>query len=643
MATLSKSRKELVKKRKIRLTILMVICGIVTFPYLSLYILKLLENRFNYKEVNITIAGSFLSLIHNKAQLHLLLILFGILGLLLFMMLTSNLYKVGRTDTVHITDKIETPVAVGEGQHGTSRFMTEEEKREEFYVVEYNKKKPLHTEENLGLIIGMVCIWKKEIITCIADDIHTLLIGATRSGKSRRAILQSIWLRSVTGNSMIINDPKGELYLYTGPYLRAQGYETIDFDLRQPLKSMHHNYLIFIINAVSEGDIPQAIDYTWDLVSVLVGIPKGEPLWTNGESAVIAASILAVVMEATERFQNFTNVYAFIANMCKPDPDAYDEMPITAFFNNLPDNHPAKMVFAVAEISPEKMRGSFFGSALATLRLFTNWNISEMTSKSDFDIKSIGQKKTALFIIIPDEKPTLYPLASLFISQSYVALVEVANQCGGRLPVPVDYYWDEFGQCPPIPGLGSMLSVGAGRGIRFNLVLQDFQQLESKYKEESDTIKGNCQVWIYLKTPTQKTLEELSKKTGTYTVQSNSANSSVSGGRVKNDSYSDNASMQSRPLLFPDEVGRIDSPFSLVLYSGKFPSIFETPDLSKFNANKLFGLGNKKHNLKIYMERDNARAKRESTIPELWGIWKQDNSDKQVKDQEGERLSFLDL
>ncbi len=608
----------------------------MVLPYMASFLQELLIKNFDYKEVHIGYLESFYSLFKNESILHFFLLLYGFWVLFLFMIFHNNMNKIGRTDTMMVTNVIRIPVAVGQGQHGTSRFMTEEEKKKEYCVVQYDKRKTLTSDKNLGLVLGMTKVGKKEVIICISDDVHAMILGSTRSGKSRREILESIWLRSASGNSMIINDPKGELYLYSSPYLKKMGYDIIVYDLNQPLKSQHHNYLIYIIKAISENNIPQAIDYTWDLVSVLVGLPKGEPLWTNGESACIAASILAVVMEAESKYQNMTNVYAFIANMCKTDESG--DMPITEFFNNLPDNHPAKMVFAVAEISPDKMRGSFFGSALATLRLFTNWNIAEMTSKSDFDIKDIGLKKTALFIIVPDEKTTLYPLASLFISQSYIALTEVAKKHGGRLPIEVDYYWDEFGQCPPIPGLGAMLSVGAGRGIRFTLVLQDFQQLESKYKDECETIKGNCLIWIYLKTTSPKTLKELQDKIGPYTVQVNSANTSSTNGKSQHN-YSDSANMQSRPLLFSEEIGRIESPYSLVFYTGKHPAIFYSPDLSEYHANELFGLGDKKHNLMVSMERDNAREERVGAIPELWGIWNKEVDDKH--NDEKEKLSFL--
>lgn len=653
MATLSESKRKQIRKRKRIFSVFIFVCSIFIFPYLSLYIDKLLKYRFDTKKVSITFFQSFLTLVENREQQKIIFILYGFLGILIFMILTSSMDKITRTETMIVAGDIEIPIAVGEGQHGTARFATEKEKESYYCVTHYDgsqitqpgksfifrKDMPIKDKNlNLGLVLGMVKEGEKEKIICIEDDIHVNMIGATRSGKSRREIAETIWLRSFCNKSMVINDPKGDLYLFFKDYLEEKGYVVNTFDLNYPRKSMHYNYLHYVILAVNEGDIPQAIDYTWDLVSILVGEPKGEPLWTNGEAAVIAACIMAVVMEAEKQYQNLTNVYEFIHYMCKADD--YGNMPITEFFKDLPDVHPAKMVFAAAEISPDKMRGSFFGSALTTLRLFADWNIAEMTSTSDYDLKDIGKRKTALFIIIPDEKKTRYSLASLFIGQAYIALTEVARKSGNRLPVPVDFILDEFGNCPAIPGFGTMMSVGAGRGIRFYLVLQDYQQLEKLYKNDYKNIKGNSQVTVYLKSPTPETLEELSKRTGPYTVQVNSASSQISN-KGYSGSASDSANMQSRRLLFPDEVERIDSPYTLVFYTGKRPSIFYAPDLSEYYANKELGLGDKEHNIKVLMERENKREERAITPPNLWGIWKQINDSEKDSDNT-EKVSFLD-
>lgn len=637
LATLSPEQKKKARKRRLYLLLITTIVSFFIFPYLAYYIAELFTHRLIPSEVEIKYIDSYFTLKSNPRQLQLLFLIYCAYALFMFWLLTFNSHKITRTDTITVAGDIKIPIAVGEGQYGTARFLKEKEIKTVYSLVTYNGKDidKDSKRKNLGLVIGMTKVGDKEMIICIIEDKHTIIIGATRSGKTRREIAETIWLRSFCEKSMIINDPKGDLYLFFYPYLIESGYDVYTFDLNSPRKSMHYNFLHYICQAAVQGDIPQAIDYTWDLVSVLVGEPKGEPLWTNGTAASIAAAILTLVMQAAEVYQNLTNCYEFIHHMCKDN--GYDEMPIVQYFADLPDTHPAKMVFAAAEISPDKMRGSFFGSALTVLRLFTDWNIAEMTSKSDFDLKDIGKKKSALFIIIPDEKTSRYSLASLFISQAYVALTEVARKNGNRLPVPVDFILDEFGNCPAIPGFGTMMSVGAGRGIRFTLVLQDYQQLEKLYKHDHENIKGNSQVTVYLKTPTQKTLDELSKRTGTYTVQANSSSSQGSS-KSSSNSVTSSANMVSRSLLFPDEIGRIDYPYSLVYHTGKYPAIMYSPDLSEYYANKELGLGDEEYNKKIIMEREEAREERDITPPLLWGIWNQEKE----KKEETKTYSFLD-
>jgi len=637
LATLSPEQKKKARKRRLYLFLITTIVSFFIFPYITYYIAELFTHKLIASEVEIKYLDSYLTLKSNPGQLQLLFLIYCSYGLFMFWLLTFNSHKITRTDTTTVAGDIKIPIAVGEGQFGTARFATEKEKEAFFYVFYYDGKhiSPKVEDMNLGLVLGMVKEGGKEKIFCLADDVHAIILGATRSGKTRREIEETIWVRTLCNKSMIILDPKGDAYLHFYPRLLEMGYDVYVFDLYDPSKSMHYNYLIYVIDAANEGDIPKAIEKTWDIVSMLVGEPKGEPLWTNGEAAVLASVILAVVLEADPIYRNMTNVHEFIHYMCKAD--MYGDMPLFEFLDALPDTHPAKMVFAAAEISPDKMRGSFFGSALTTLRLFTDWNIAEMTSMTDFDVKSLGRKKSALFIIVPDEKKIRYPLASLFIGQSYMALTEVARENGNRLPVPVDIYWDEKGNCPAVPGFGSMLSVGAGRGIRFVLVLQSYQQLEKLYKDDHENIKDNCQITSYLKSPNNKTLKELSDKLGTYTVQVNSSSSSATN-KSSGHSVSSSANMQSRPLLFQDEIGRIEKPYSLVLYSGKRPSIFESPDLSEYYVNKELGLGNEKHNIQVTIERESKRERRAIIAPPLWGVWKKDKKE----NEETKTYSFLD-
>lgn len=472
-----------------------------------------------------------------------------------------------------------------------------------------------------GIVIGSKKSGKNEIVYYISDDVHTLVIGATRSGKSRCIVLQTIGTLGLAGESMFISDPKGELYNYTNLFLKRLDYEVICLDFKNPLRSDRYNYLQPIIDAVAANDIPKAIDATWDITSQLVGEAKGEKIWTNGEASIIAASILAVVYDNRtgdkRKYQNMTNAYFFIAEMCKTIGKT---MPIVEYMKRLPDTHPAKGLIAISEIAPERTRGSFFTSALTTLRLFTNPLINSMSCTSDYDPKETGNRKRAIFVILPDEKSTYYSLAALLVSQHYAELVKQSDIDGGRLNIRVNFILDEFGNFVQIPDFTKKLTVGGGRGIRFDLFLQSLYQLDEIYgKDVSEIIKGNCENWIYLQADDLKTLEEISKKLDKYTISSYSLSSNHQ--KYNNPSSSSSMNLMGRELLTVSELQSINRPY-LLLTSRNNPVIMISPDISKWYFNRMFGLGNKKHNTKLRKYRENLRTQRTIAAMELWGIWK---------------------
>ena len=472
-----------------------------------------------------------------------------------------------------------------------------------------------------GIVIGYKKKGKNEIVYYISDDVHTLIIGATRSGKSRCLVLQTIGTLGLAGESMFISDPKGELYNYTNLYLKRLGYEVICLDFKNPLRSDRYNYLQPIIDAIDENDIPKAVDATWDITSQLVGEAKGEKIWTNGEASIIAASIIAVVYDNRNgnrrKYQNMTNAYYFIAEMCKTIGKT---MPIVEYMKSLPESHPAKGLIAISEIAPERTRGSFFTAALTTLRLFTNPLINSMSCTSDYNPQDTGNRKRAIFVILPDEKSTYYSLAALLVSQHYAELVKSADKIGGRLNNRVNFILDEFGNFVAIPDFPKKLTVGGGRGIRFDLFLQSTSQLDEVYgKEISEIIKGNCENWIYLQADDLKTLEEITKKLDKYTISSYSLSSNHQ--RYNNPSSSSSMNLVGRELLTVSELQSIDRPY-LLLTSRNNPVIMISPDISKWYFNRMFGLGNKKHNTKLRKFREESRPIRTVGTMELWGIWK---------------------
>lgn len=227
--------------------------------------------------------------------------------------------------------------------------------------------------------------------------------------------------------------------------MKSIGYETIVIDFKTPLKSNRYNFLQPVINAINNEDYLKAEQYAWDITGAIVGNEnsKQEKIWRDGEMSIIAGTIMAVVYENKDHpeHQNLTNVYTFISEMCRSEDG---DMPINDYIDDLDPNNPASRIFNIARIAPDKTRASFFTSALTTLKLFTSESIYSMTSSSDFDLRDTGKIKRIVYIILPDERLTYYPLASLFVNQQYVSLVETADSLGGQLDVRVNFVLDEF-------------------------------------------------------------------------------------------------------------------------------------------------------------------------------------------------------
>lgn len=476
-----------------------------------------------------------------------------------------------------------------------------------------SKRIPLSHPDEGGLVVGMSPDGRE--LYAVTEDTHTLILGATRSGKSRGIVLPSICFMALAGESMIAVDPKSELYLYTYPFLERLGYEVITIDFRNPRKSSRYNYLQPVIDAVNQGDNALAVSRARDIATMLVPEDKTERIWLDGQRSVVTMGILAVVVDnmGHPEYQNMANAYRFIAEMCKPyGPKG--ELPIVRYLSDQPPGHPARMAMSISEIAPDKMRGSFYTSALVSLELFTDPAIHSMTALTDWDLYTTGKNKRAIFIILPDSKGTYYPLAALFVYQQYQILSDVSDTCGNRLPRRVNIIADELGNFTKITDFDKMITVGAGRGIRIHMFLQDFNQLDERYGERvGKTIRSNAETWIYLKSNDPATLKEFSDSLGPYTVKSPSFSGSTGG----NTSASYN--LTGRPLLMPSEIAKIRRPYQLVKTDAD-PVILYAPDLSKTIFNKMLGLGSKTHNKKVILKRGDRRPEH-PVDTRYWGIW----------------------
>lgn len=278
------------------------------------------------------------------------------------------------------------------------------------------------------------------------------------------------------------------MYLYTAEKLQQLGYNVIAIDYISFLKSNCYNYLDIIINAVENDDIPLAESLVNDMVNILVEkSEKTEPIWKNGEMSVIKTAIMSVVLENKGRreYQTLANAYYFVAEMFKTDDDG--EMIIDKYMKNKEADNSIKKFYAVAGLAPSKTRGSFVSAALSTLQMFIDEYVANNSQKSDFDLRDFAKQKTAIYILLPDDRDTYNRLASILIQQLYTALVETSRQEGGQLNIRMNFILDEFANFTKIDTFQSMLTVSRGRNIRFVICLQSFAQIEEKYRQRRGT------------------------------------------------------------------------------------------------------------------------------------------------------------
>ena len=559
-----------------------------------------------------------------------------LLGIITLLVGGKSSFKV---DMIEITPEIRTPAPAGQGQHGTAKWLPKEKFDQVFDSDIIDSKKLMQGKESFsagGLVLGKEDIKTsifskrvKEKIYHITKDLHALIIGATRSGKTRCIVIQTIIDLILAGENVVVPDLKGELRDYTEDVAKKYGYEVIGIDFIHPYQSKRRNFLEPVIKALQRNDISRAIEETWSLVSQLVGEPpeNGEKLWNNGEAATLAASIMAVCYDNQDHpeYQNLTNVFYFITEMCS---DYRGALPLQFYIDSLPEEHPAKILLAATKVAAMRTRSSFYVSAIMTLKLLTIPAINQMTNASDFDIEKLIDegKKVIIYLGLPARDKTYFPLASLFLRQISDLIDYVADEkYGGRVPVRWNFIDEEMGNFTKITNMRQQTSFGTGKGIRHFMFIQSYAQLDDVYGEKvSQIIQDNADIKIYLRSPNPTTKKKISEDLGNYTTRSYSKSNNTPSGTFRNGgSDGESSNLMGRPLLYPDEVGKLQRPYSLVM-SDADPAIMYAPDLSQYAMNEFLGMGDEEHNNRLRQRKAEEHKKNErphNSKMELWGIW----------------------
>ncbi len=446
----------------------------------------------------------------------------------------------------------------------------------------YNLNHPVRKQYPIGGKLkwkrsGLVFSAGKKHAYVDPGDNHNLVIGTSASGKSFTEVLEMLELSRLAGESVIVNDPKGELAKYTKKKFERSGYKTYILNFVDPEYSNCWNpfELAWIewqeaeerikpqvdewnkkykekakkakmlgLPEPSKDDKPKA-DYS-KAVEMIIDVAntlcleetnKDSPVWTETASDMVAGGanfILEMDDEELEKenlskhdFLNFPNVFKMITEgdrMINKEEDPLGEISSkTKLFQLYLDRFRSSTSRSKKNLSgylesSDNTQTSFYSTFKNKLRdVLTNESVERILSSNDIDLKAIGEEKTAIFLIVHDEKKTYYRLSTMFVKQVYEALIKSArNEANLRLKVPLNIILDEFGNMPPVKDIDAMLTAARSRGIRLTLIVQDFGQIDKQYgKDMAKTIKGNVMNTVYILSGAPDTLKEISERAGT--------------------------------------------------------------------------------------------------------------------------------
>lgn len=348
-------------------------------------------------------------------------------------------------------------------------------------------------------------------------DSHSLIVGSTGSKKSRLFVMPMLEMIARAGESAIVTDPKGELYTHTSGLFHREEYQVLVLNFRDPTHSHGWNPMYTAYMYYKNGQTDKALETFSDLSSFFYYDKPGskaDPFWTQKSRALFQG--LSQMLLEDEYFQpsqaNFSTIVALMSRLSTEN----EENTLSIIEHAFSEDSLARSTVQQAMVGSEKTMDNIVTSALSPLQIiFTNKSLLKMLSTPEVDFNTIGLKKSILYIIMPDEKTTLHPLVGMCIKNCYELLIDTAqHQKRGMLPVRVNFLLDEFSNIPTIPDMSSMITAARSRNIRFYLIIQSMQQLAAKYGEEANTLRGNCNDWVFLTSRELTLLRELEELCG---------------------------------------------------------------------------------------------------------------------------------
>ena len=452
------------------------------------------------------------------------------------------------------------------GTYGTSGWMNREEMDGVLELVSDLRGHP-------GTILGMlnnkaVCVPKETRL-----NRNLAVYGASGSMKTRSFCMNRILQSVACGESLIICDPKSELYEKSSEYLRDKGYIVRVFNLVSAENSDSWNCLCEI-----DGQELMAQLFVDVIIKNTTTNGKGDHFWDSAEMNLLKALVLYVDRSYAPENKNIGQVYQLLTLNAESD--------LNNLFDTLPATHPAKAPFSLFKQASDSVRSGVIIGLGSRLQVFQSEIIKKITARDEIDLELPGQKPCAYFCITSDQDSTFDFLSSLFLSFVFIKLVRFADKnCeGGRLPVPVHVLGEELCACGVIPDLSRKISVIRSRNISMSCVFQNLAGLQNRYPlNQWQEILGNCDIQYFLGCTDELTAEFISSRTGLASVAVSSKSKQLGTWRISNytPDYRETSGVGKRPVLTPDEVLRLPIEQALVIIRGKKALKVDKFDYSK--------------------------------------------------------------
>ena len=557
------------KKKLIQLFIIIPIAALALL-YGSGYLSQLFSNYRAWQEAGAVFgtspafpdAGFFPCLaaaFHFPYGLYGLGLCIGALALLILMVMRMGYSEGGEYD------RRRNLIYSNKGTYGTAGFMSRKELTEVLDLVPDIRK---HSGTILGeLDHQVICIPPKTRFNG-----NLAVYGASGSKKTRTFCVNMILQCAARKSSLVICDPKSELYEKTSEYLRDQGYTVRVFNLVTPSASDSWNCLAEV------GGQELMAQLFCDVIIKNTGGEERDHFWDSAEMNLLKALVLYVSTSYPKKKQNIGEVYQLIA--------ASSEQELNALFDVLPVTHPAKAPYSIFKQASESVRGGVIIGLGSRLQVFQNRDIRNITSYNEIDLELPGKQPCAYYCITSDQDSTFDFLSSLFLSFVFIRLVRYADEhCpGGELPVPVHVLGEELCACGVIPDLSRKISVIRSRNLSMSCVFQNLAGLQNRYPyNQWQEILGNCDVQLFLGCTDALTAEFISDRTGEASISVTSKAKQLGTWRVSNytPEYRETSGVGRRKLMTMDEVLRMDIDKALILIRGKNVLEVDKYDYSK--------------------------------------------------------------